>query len=256
MSHSAIYEGTVAHHRREPVEHRLAYPVLMTLLDLDELPQAFDPHPLWSARRPAPVRFRAGDHLSAGEGGPPRTPAELAARARRLAGGGAAEGPVRLLSMPRMLGVGFNPVSFLFLYDERGETVKSVIAEVTNTPWGERHAYVIHRDAGGGPIRADLRKRMHVSPFNSMDQSYELEVGEPGRSLEISIRNREHGRTAFDAGLALRRRELSRAAMTRVMRSYPPAALTALARIYWHGLRLKLKGAPHHPHPEAGARTG
>ena len=260
MSASAIYEGTVAHRRLEPVEHGLSYPMFMTLLDLDELPGALDPHPLWSARRPAPVRFRARDHLAAGEGDPPRTPAELAARARRLAAegapGGAPTGPVRLLSMPRMLGFGFNPVSFFFLYDEGGERVESVIAEVTNTPWGDRHAYVARRETEGGPILARFGKRLHVSPFNSMDQSYELEVGEPGSSLEISIRNRERGRTVFVAGLALERRELSRAEMTRVMRSYPPAALAALARIYWHGLRLKLKGVPHHPHPEAGAPTG
>ena len=157
--------------------------------------------------------------------------------------------------MPRMLGFGFNPVSFLFLYDEGGERVESVIAEVTNTPWGDRHAYVARRETEAGPILARFGKRLHVSPFNSMDQSYEVEVGEPGRSLEISIRNRQRGRTVFVAGLALERR-LNRAEMTRVMRSYPPAALAALARIYWHGLRLKLKGVPHHPHPGGGAPTG
>ena len=257
MSYSAIYEGTVSHRRREPVEHHLAYPVFMTMLDLDELPEALAPHPLWSARRPAPVRFRAQDHLASGEAGPPRTAAELAARARRLVGEGASgkapAGPVRLLSMPRMLGIGFNPVSFLFLYGRDGETVESVIAEVTNTPWGERHAYVARREGEGGPIHARFGKRLHVSPFNSMDQSYELEVGEPGPSLEIGIRNHERGRTVFAARLALHRRELSRGEMTRVMLSYPPAALAAIARIYWHGLRLKLKGVPQHPHPQAGA---
>lgn len=260
MSASAIYEGTVAHRRLEPVEHRLSYPVFMTLLDLGELPEALDPHPLWSARRPAPVRFRPEDHLSASEEGPPGSPAELAARARELvrrrSAGETPTGPIRLLSMPRFLGVGFNPVSFLFLFDERGDSVEAVIAEVTNTPWGERHAYVVRRDTKGGRIRGKFEKRLHVSPFNPMDQVYELGVGEPGSSLAISICNRQQGRTVFEATLALRRRELTRAEMTRVMLSYPPSTLAALARIYWNGLRLRLKGVPHHPHPEPEARTG
>ena len=126
-----------------------------------------------------------------------------------------------------------------------------MIAEVTNTPWGERHAYVAPRERDRGPIRARLAKRLHVSPFNPMDQVYEMRVGEPGDSLAITIRNEQRGRTVFDASLALRRRELTRASMTRVLATYPPGTIAALARIYWQGLRLRLKGAPHHLNPEA-----
>ena len=86
MTASAIYEGTVSHRRREPVGHELRYPLFMLLLDLDELPEALDPLPLFSARRPAPIRFRARDHLAATGDAPPQTPAELADRARALAG--------------------------------------------------------------------------------------------------------------------------------------------------------------------------
>jgi DUF1365 family protein len=266
MSGSALYEGRVHHRRSEPVEHSLSYPVLMYLLDLDELPGAFDAHPLWSARRPAPVRFRADDHLRCEGEAPARSAAELAARARRLVrsrtGAEPPPGPVRLLSMPRMLGVGFNPVSFTFLFDRNGHAPGAVIAEVTNTPWGERHAYVVVRGEVGDDdaIRARFGKRLHVSPFHPMEQSYELVVGAPGDRISITITNRERGRTVFEAGLALERRELTRAAMTRVMLRHPPAAPAALARIYWHGLRLRLKGVPHHPRPvrpvRREARTG
>ncbi len=264
MTASAIYEGTVSHRRREPVGHELRYPLFMLLLDLDELPEALDPLPLFSARRPAPIRFRARDHLAATGDAPPQTPAELADRARALAGedkGERISGPVRLLATPRFLGVGFNPVSFLFVYDAAGGPARAVIAEVTNTPWGERHAYVARRDSGMGPIRATLAKRLHVSPFNRMDQTYELSVSEPGDSLAVSIRNEQDGRTVFGASLALRRRDLSRRRAARVLTAYPPATIASLARIYAHGLRLRLKGAPHHPKPRATpgpprARTG
>lgn len=258
ISASAIYEGTVTHRRHGPVEHHLSYPVFMPLLDLDELPEALDAHPLWSARRPAPVRFRARDFLTeAGPGGgPPGAPAELADAARALArdeAGDALDGPVRLLASPRFLGVGFNPVSFLFLHDNSGESLRAVIAEVTNTPWGERHPYVVRRGANEhGPITARFAKRLHVSPFHPMNQAYEIRVGDPGASLGITIASEQEGRTVFEATLALRRRELSRSEMTRMIRSYPPATIATLARIYWQGLRLRLKGAPSHPKPEAG----
>ena len=93
-----------------------------------------------------------------------------------------------------------------------------------------------------------------------MDQTYELSVSEPGDSLAVSIRT-GRGRTVFGASLALRRRDLSRRRAARVLTAYPPATIASLARIYAHGLRLRLKGAPHHPKPRATpgpprARTG
>ena len=257
MSASAIYEGTVAHRRRTPVDHRLSYRIFMTLLDLDELPAVLDRHPLWSARRPAPVRFRASDYLhdDAGEG--PAGPAELAERARELVtertGSPAPRGPVRLLTSPRFGGVGFNPVSFYFLHDDPAGPAQAVIAEVTNTPWGGRHSYAARRTDPDGPIEASFSKELHVSPFNPMEQTYTLRAEEPGESLTVSIANDEDGERIHDAGLTLRRRELTRSEMTRVLLAYPPATLATLARIYAHGLRLKLKGVPHHRNPHAGA---
>jgi DUF1365 family protein len=246
---SAIYEGRVWHVRRKPVGHRLDYPLYMPLLDLAELPSALDRHPLWSARRAAPVRFRASDFLRAEDGRGPSDSTELAAAARALVRqrtGAEPTGPVRLLASPRFFGVGFNPVSFFFLHGEDDGRPEAVIAEVTNTPWGERHSYVAARE-GDGPITARFGKAMHVSPFNGMDQTYELRVGDPGDSLAISIANEEDGERVHVAGLNLKRRPLSRPAMSRALWAYPPATIAALVRIYAHGVRLRLKGVPHHP---------
>ena len=115
------------------------------LLDLDELPGALDLHPLWSARRPAPVRFRRRDHLG-GAAAPLREAARdlVEERIGRRPGG-----PVRLLTTPRFCGIGFNPVCFHYLHEEGGRKLEAVIAEVTNTPWGERHSYVLEGGARG-----------------------------------------------------------------------------------------------------------
>ena len=245
MSASAIYEGRLRHRRLRPVEHAFEYRVWMLLVDLAELPEVFDRHPLWSARRPAPVRFRRSDYL-----GDPSVPLDEAARklVQRRTGRRPA-GPVRVLTMARTLGVGYNPVSFYYLYEGGDDRVQAMIAEVTNIPWGERQQYVIERQGVGRAIGGRMAKRMHVSPFMAMEQTYEWSSGEPGERLGVRIANRERGELMFEASLALRRRALTPATMTSVPLSHPPQVIAAIARIYGNALGLWIKGAPFHPRP-------
>jgi uncharacterized protein len=235
MSASCVYEGTIRHRRHEPVQHELRYPIALLFLDLDELPDALDRHPFWSARRPALGWFRAADYLTA-------------AAVRDLAG---TQGPVRLLTHARTYGHCFNPVSFYYCYE--GDRVAAVVAEVTNTPWGERHAYVMPRTGDGRVLEQDIEKTFHVSPFMGMDHRYHWRVIEPGDELLVHIDSLRDGRRAFDATLTLRRRELDRRMLSRMLWRYPAATLVAGARIYAHAMRLKLKGAPYFPHPGRAA---
>jgi uncharacterized protein len=125
-----------------------------------------------------------------------------------------------------------------------------VVAEVTNTPWGERHAYVL-RDAGAGTVlRGSFDKRLHVSPFMGMEQSYLWRATSPGPTLSVHIENHEHGRRAFDATLSLRRVALTRQSMRRIIARYPLATLRVLALIYAHALVLALKRVPVNPKPK------
>jgi DUF1365 family protein len=219
----------------------------MTLLDLDELPEALDRHRLWSARRPSPIRFRRSDHL-----GDPELPLDEAVRDLVAARAGERPGgPVRLLTTLRSLGVGYNPVSFYYLYGDDGNRVEAMVAEVTNTPWGERHEYVMVRDGREG-LRGTFAKRMHVSPFLPMDQTYQWTATAPRARLGVTIAARRGGVEVFEASISLWRRELTRGEMTRAILARPPAALSTLARIYAQAVRLKLKGAPYHPNPAAG----
>jgi DUF1365 family protein len=240
---SAIYEGWVAHRRTEPVEHAFRYPIFLPLVDLDELPELLDDVPLWSARRRAPARFRRSDYL-----GDPSVPLADAARdlvAERT--GSRPAGPVRMLANPRYWGVGFNPVSFYFLSGEAG--VQAMIAEVTNTPWGERRSYVL--EAGPEGLRGSFDKRLHVSPFMPMEQRYEWTATDPGDRLAISIANHDpEGRRVFEASLALRRRELTPGALRAMLFRYPPMTISTIARIYLNAAKLKAKGAPYFSPPE------
>ncbi len=246
MSASAIYEGVVAHRRRTPIAHAFRYRIFLMYLDLAELPELFDGHRLWSARRPALARFRRSDYL-----GDPDVPLDEAVRdlvAERL--GVRPHGPVRMLAHLRYFGHCFNPVTFYWCFSPDGSEVEAVVAEVTSTPWGERHAYVaVGASAGDHALSSRHEKAMHVSPFMAMEMEYTWRIATPGKRLRIEIENRQDGAIVFDAQLALRRRAITRSALTRVLARHPAMTLRVLAAIYVQALRLRCKGARWHARP-------
>ena len=253
---SAIYEGTIRHRRFEPIEHSFRYPLFLMYLDIAELPGVLDPFPLFSARRPAPARFRRQDFM----GDPQRPLAECARDAVAAATDERPAGPVRLLTGLRYFGHSFNPVSFYFCFDGAGERVDAVVADVQNIPWGERHPYVLARGESRGTVLSEeLDKTFHVSPLMGMDQTYSFRASEPGESIAVQIESRPRegrGGKTFDATLNLRRRELSRGTLARMLARYPAMSLQVVAKIYAQSLRLKLKGARYHPHPEGSRPKG
>jgi DUF1365 family protein len=256
MTASAVYEGWIRHRRFEPVEHSFRYRLFLMYLDLDELPAALDPYPLWSARRAAPARFRRADFM----GDPERPLAECARDAVEAQTGSRPTGPVRLLANLRYLGHAFNPVSFYYCFDPAGERAEAVVADVSNIPWGERHPYVLARgEREGTVLTEELDKTLHVSPLMGMDQTYAFRATEPGDELIVQIESRPGdggaGKT-FDATLSMRRRELSGPLLTRMLARYPAMSLQVVAKIYAQTLRLKLKGARYFPHPEGRRPKG
>jgi DUF1365 family protein len=256
MIESAAYEGWVRHRRFEPVEHEFRYPLFLMYLDLAELPGVLDPFPVVSARRRADARFRREDFM----GDPARPLDECAREAVATVTGDRPTGPVRLLAGLRYFGHAFNPVSFYYCFDEDGRQVEAVVADVQNIPWGERHPYVLARGERRGTVLGDeLEKTFHVSPLMGMDQTYAFRATEPGDRLVAHIesrpRNSASGRT-FDATLSLRRRPLSRRTLTGLLARYPAMSLQTVAKIYAQSLRLKLKGAKYHSHPDGSRPRG
>jgi len=237
VTRSAIYEGTIRHRRFAVRRHEFSHRVSMAYVDLDELPQLLGGR--LAAPGPGLVRFRRDDYL--GED------AVRAAVAERT--GTAPDGPVRVLCNLRTLGHCFNPVSFYYCFD-RSETLQAVVAEVTNTPWGERRTYVLPRSGSGVALRGGDEKALHVSPFMGMEQRYAWSVAEPGASLAVHIESSEGSERAFDATLSLRRRPFG----ARALASHPWGSLRVVALIYAHALVLWLKRVPVHPHREARAR--
>jgi DUF1365 family protein len=237
---SCLYTGTLAHRRRDP-ERSFTHRLAMAYVDLDELPRLIDGRLL--RRSPGLLRFRRSDYH-----GDPRT--ELTDSVRDTvegALGSRPQGPIRLLTNLSSLGLCFNPVSFYYCFDGDGERLQAVLAEVTNTPWGERQAYAIPEGAGS------FQKLMHVSPFMPMDQIYTLRTGAPADRLAVTIESHRSGRRDFAASLQMQRLELTAAAVRRVAARYPLATPRTLALIYGHALALRLAKVRPHPHPRIGA---
>jgi DUF1365 family protein len=249
---SCIYEGVVRHRRFHPVPHAFRYPLFMMYLDLDELPALFEGRWLWSTTGPALARFCRADYLG-------RPDLDLADAVReevtRLTGR-RPTGPIRMLTHLRYFGYVMNPVTFYYCFDAADECVEAIVAEITNTPWGERHTYALTgADEGRGPCGTPHRfaKAFHVSPFMPMEQEYEWAFAEPHAHLRVHMTNRVDGDCVFDATLALRRREISGAALAGALARYPWMTARVAAGIYWQALRLRLKRVPYHERPRRRA---
>ncbi|MFZ0043283.1 MAG: DUF1365 domain-containing protein [Solirubrobacteraceae bacterium] len=243
---SAIYSGTIRHRRLEP-RKEFQHSMAMVYLDLAELPMLLGGRLLASG--PGPLRFRRHDYF-----GDSSLPLDLAVRERvNELGGVRPTGPIRLLTQLRSFGLCFNPVSFYYCFDTSGGQLQSVLAEVTNTPWGERHSYLLSDsagDEGATVVSGTFAKQLHVSPFMGMDHIYEARASTPGSTLSVHIASLRGGMPGFDATLSLTREELSASAVRRMTLRYPVATLRVLALIYGHAVGLKLAGARVHPHPE------
>lgn len=251
---SAVYEGVVRHRRHTPHPHEFRYRVAQLYLDLDELDQVFANRWFWSVGRRNLAQFRRSDYL-----GPAATPLGDAVRdCVARATGTRPRGPIRLLTHLRYAGHGFNPVSFYYCYAADGIALDSIVAEITNTPWHERHTYVLAAPGAqprGAALQWTFAKAFHVSPFIPMDRAYDWRFTVPGRNLNVHMEVLRDGEHEFEASLALRRRPLTGASLRGVLLRFPLMTTQIVTAIYWHALRLWLKGTPIYDHPKTIPRT-
>jgi DUF1365 family protein len=251
---SCIYEGWLRHRRHVPHAHAFRYRLYLMYIDLAEVDQLFAGRALWSVNRRNLAQFRRSDYL-----GDPAVPLDTAVRARiREVCGRAPSGPIRLLTQLRTFGHCFNPVSFYYCYAQDGCTLDTVVAEITNTPWKERHSYVLPVDTAqrhGRALRWDFRKAFHVSPFLPMQRDYAWRFIAPDRDLRVHMDVFDGSTRDFDATLVLQRHPLTGANLARVLLRYPAMTLRVVAAIHWQALLIFLRRNPVYAHPRNKSDT-
>lgn len=244
---SALYEGVVRHRRLAPVRQEFTYRIVLPLIDLDELDAVCALHPWWARERMRPVTYRRRDFF-----GPAELALEEAVRekvAREF--GQRPAGPIAMLAHPRIWGWQFNPISLYYCYDESGARVESLLAQVTNTPWHESHAYVL-----GAPGTHRVDKALHVSPFMGMNAHYDFSYDAPTSDLHLAVNAIEQGELVLETSLDLTRREITRGDLGRVLWDYPLMTARVSLGIYHQAARLRRSGVPFVAHPARGRAQG
>ena len=245
---SALYVGTLRHRRFQPVPHEFMYPLFMSFLDIDRIPELMKISPFAGYDRWNWTSFNNRDYF-----GNVRMPLRDRLRADAEANGvELPEGKIFLLTHLRYFGYVFNPVSFFYCYD-RNDSLLTVLAAVNNT-FGETHNYWLK-----SPLQAlenswsyEVTKAFHVSTFLGMNCHYRFTFSDPAASIVVQTNVAGEDGLLFDSSLKLQRETWSRANLHRVLLRYPFMTLRVIAGIHWQAARLYFKNVPVSNHPGPG----
>lgn len=257
--HACIYEGVVRHRRYVPKSHRLRYRMFMLALDLDELDTVFKGpgRVLWSVGRLNIACLLRKDHF----GDPEKSIKDAVLDRVKEETGIRPAGRVMMLAHLRTFGYVMNPATFFYCYNEDSTTLAAIAVEIHNTPWGERHVYVLPIQESGrekSSHRFQFKKAFHVSPFMPMDHDYDWRFNAPGEQLIVSMKNLDQGKRVFDASLSMTARPITSARLNLMLLKHPLVTMKVILAIYWNALLLWLKRVPFVSHPkylDAGAES-
>jgi DUF1365 family protein len=288
---SRIYECHIMHARLHPKAHRFGYNVFMLALDLDELPDLARRLHILRINAPGLLSFRERDYLPTHQAAHNPSPASPAAPSSatgssslpplkaRLLGylalhgiAAPADARVLLVTLPRVLGYQFNPVSFYFVSTADGTPLAS-LAEVTNT-FRETKPFILgpgtfNAAAAAPTFQLRVPKHFYVSPFADVDVAFDFRLRPPGARLALQIDDYTGPLRTLLTTVSGRPRPLNDRTLAWFGLKYPLITLQVIAAIHWHALRLYLKKVPwfakaaraadqrdlYHPHASLTADT-
>lgn len=236
---SAIYTGKLRHRRFTPIEHEFIYDITLFFMDLDDIDSLMASSRWYSSSKANLAQFRRSDFMA-----PHDMPLKaIAIKEVETNLHRTLHNPkVYLLSNLRLWGACFNPVSFYYVYE--AESLVAIVAEVNNTPWNQRHRYVIQLGGQQSPYQTSFNKSFHVSPFNPMDMRYQWQCNRPGESLDVHMENWVEASKHMDATLTLQKKSWSSTHLNQVLLRTPFNSMKVPLSIYWQALKLWWKKAP------------
>lgn len=241
---SCLYECNVMHHRLEPKVHRFSYRIFMFALDLDEIDAVAKKTFGFARNRRSLYEFRDRDHLTLPTLSGGTVKEHVVAW---IAQQGVVLPPdvrITLVTLPRVLGYIFNPVSFYYCYDSAGAPLCAVV-QVGNT-FREMKPYLLRTPEPSGEFRLITPKHFYVSPFSELDLAFDFKLKPLGEHLDIHIDDRAGERRVLLSALTGRRVPLTSARLAWLTLKYPLITLKVIALIHWHALLLWLKRLPWH----------
>lgn len=233
---SCFYKGVVRHRRFSPKKREFAFKLFYPFLDIDTVSDTLKSLPLWSTHRWSPFRFRRKDYFD-------RSQTPLGESIRDLVlqeNGQRSIGKIMLLANVRTWGINFNPLAIYFCYSEN-EPIKleCIVLEVTNTPWNDRHFYVIDASSDTQKIHhSTFNKAMYVSPFIDSQMEYELTYSNPDKRFTMRLDVKQEGITLLDVDLWLERVGMNAKSGITLPLRYPLLPLQVLTGIYMHAMIL------------------
>lgn len=240
MNSSSLMTGKVQHTRHSPTKHQFSYSIFMACINLDELPELQKKVGFFGTQWWQWARFKRSDYLGEGD-------LKLAVQDKVFQlTGERLFGKVMMVCHLRYLGIYFSPVNFYYLYDEQGEW-RYLLAEVSNTPWNERHYYVLNASDGFDKSWKH-NKAFHVSPFNPIDQSYVWKLKPLSERLFVHLECHRKNKE-FDATLALKAKDFTTLNLAKELIKMPIQTIKVVAGIYWQALKLFIKKTPIYQHP-------
>jgi uncharacterized protein len=250
---SAMYVGSIRHRRYFPHANSFKYDIYMSYLDVDEITDLYRGRWFWSVCGRNLVEYRRRDFF----GDSSLSVKEAIWRAVADKTGTRADGPVRLLTHLRYFGLSFNPVSFYYCFMPDGVTLHSIVAEITNTPWGERHAYVLPvalAQPHASALHWEFEKAFHVSPFLPMQMHYSWRFQPPTQALRVHMNVHAAADQAlqFDTTLSLQRVEITGRSLALALLRFPFITFGVMWKIYWQALKIWCKRNPFFSHPKMG----
>ena len=238
-----LWFGRTAHTREQPFKRSFSYRIAMLEIDVDRLADADRLSKLFSVGHGNMVAFRETDHGARDAAVPLRSWAE-----GRFAEAGIDldNGFVRLVTFPRVLGVGFAPISVWLGHDAGGELI-GAIYEVHNT-FGETHSYVSALNPVVGRHAAE--KEFHVSPFFDVSGEYRFTLKHADGIIALTVENISADGRSHVASLTVQPQPLTSGRLLKWMAVMPISGLGVMFAIHWQALLLLLKGARYRDKPD------